>query len=257
MNTDDLNPDNLKPTLGDVLHKSVKAGLGATPFIGSALSEIFGFGIDAPLEKRRNRFIIALKEKVDYLENNGQINKEELIADDAFLDVVIQAYEMALKYSQEEKINALQNAILNSALKIDISQDEKSMFLTIIDDLTPIDMTVLYLWYSPDEIISKLVNGRHLLLSKNIPDASLGITIPDDFSNYLKIDPNLFAIILNNLETRGLLQNTKNKHSTGISANNVDQIIPHLLSTVNERTTSFGRKFLQFINDPQIPPSET
>lgn len=251
MNSDESDPHDFDETPKDILHRSIKAGLGAFPVVGTAFAEIFAYKVQAPVEKRKLKFMLALAERLEKLEQKNLIDINSLKTNDEFLDILIQSFDSAAKYSQDEKIKALQNVVLNSALKIDISRDEKSMFLNIVNDLTPVDMMALKIWYAPESALTEIILDRY----EQEPDGVTvpNVTIPDDFGLYLHIDSNFFDIILNNLETRGLLQNTKGKHSSGLPPHgDVENIVKNMASATNERTTSFGRRFLQFISDPKV-----
>jgi len=243
-NDDSLNPENLKPTLKDVVYTAGKAGLGSIPVVGSLFSEIFGFSVEKPLEKRKTKFLIALKEDVEKLKNN-QINIQELATNDEFIDVVFQAYELSIRNSQKEKLKALRNAILNTALgKIDVKRDEKMMFLSIINDLTPTHLRVLNSWYNSDEAVNNIVNDAQ----KNVRQPRL----PDDFAYFLKLDIKFYHILLKQLDAWNLLQHTDNAAYFGTPHNEAvaKGIVNNICSAIEERRTSFGRRFLRFISEP-------
>ena len=241
---DDLNPDNLKPSFTDIIYRSGRAGLSSVPIVGSALSEILGFAVETPLEKRKTKFMLALKKEIDKLNGNGRIDVKQLANNDEFIDVFFQVYDLALKNSQEEKLEALRNAVLNTALGIDVERDEKMMFLSIINDLTPIHLKVLDLWYNSADTVN-------LILAESEKSVK-GPTLPEDFGWYLKIDIKFYFIILKQLDTWNLLQHTDNRAHFGIpNKKNREGIRVNILSSLEERRTSYGRKFLRFITNPE------
>lgn len=242
---DDLNPDNLKPTFSDIVYRSSRAGLSAVPFIGSALSEILGFAVETPIEKRKTKFMLALKSEFDKLKDKGSIDVKELVNNDEFIDVFFQVYDLALKNSQQEKLDALRNAVLNTALGIDVKRDEKMMFLSIINDLTPIHLKVLDLWYHSDNTVD--------LILVECEKSVKGPTLPEDFGWYLKIDIKFYFVILKQLDMWNLLQHTDNRAHFGTIHNKAvrEGIRTNILSAIEERRTSFGKRFLRFITKPE------
>jgi hypothetical protein len=50
-----------KPSSGDYAYAAAKAGLGSIPIIGAAASELLGFIITTPLEKRRQKWMLETR----------------------------------------------------------------------------------------------------------------------------------------------------------------------------------------------------
>jgi hypothetical protein len=70
------------------------------------------------------------------------LTPERLAQDDVFVTVVMQTSQIALRNHQVEKLEALRNAVLNSVLST-IEEDEKFVFLRLIDQLTPLHLRTL------------------------------------------------------------------------------------------------------------------
>lgn len=245
--------------------KDAAIGVGGAAAIGGGIATgnpflvltgataVFGSILSPTLNARREKWFSELQKGFDELKNKVKgFDPEKSLQNDEVVTVVLQATQIAMRTHNEEKLQILRNAVLNTALKIDIIEDEKSMFFNIVDDLTPIDIAVLRTFYDPQKAIKELVeNGCRINAEKNSNDEQ--VTIPDDFAKYLRIDPNFYKIILNNLETRGLLQNTKGSSGSGLPLKDIENITKNLISYTNERTTSFGGRFLQFISEPHPP----
>ena len=60
-----------KRTGGDAAHAVVKAGLSAVPVVGGTAVELFQYVVQPPLEKRREKWMTDVGEKLHELESNG------------------------------------------------------------------------------------------------------------------------------------------------------------------------------------------
>lgn len=218
---------------------------------------VFGSILAPTLAARREKWFSDLKRELDNLKAKiKDFDPERNLQNDDVVTAVLQATQIALRTHNDEKLKILRNAVLNTVLRINIDEDKKSMFLNLVDDLTPTDIAVLKICYHPHEIIKKLViSGTKLNVNETIDKHQ--VTILTDFGTYLKIESNFYAVILNNLEAKGLLVNTKSTHTSGLPVNETENIIKGLISQTNERTTSFGREFLRFIQEPITPNPES
>src|SRR3972149_729310 len=96
---------------GDAAYAAGRALLSAIPAIGGAAVELFQFIVMPPIEKRRNAWMKEISQAVQTLEQNKGIDIEQLQSNDVFIDTLLQASQIALRNSQQEKINALKNAV--------------------------------------------------------------------------------------------------------------------------------------------------
>ena len=101
--TNNQNRDEIptKRTSGDVGHLIVEILAG---FIHAGA--LLNYLITPPLEKRRNEWLDALGTRLVELEKEKGISLEDLKENDEFIDIVIQATQIALRSSQEEKKEA-------------------------------------------------------------------------------------------------------------------------------------------------------
>ncbi|HET7057475.1 MAG TPA: hypothetical protein VFI05_02010, partial [Nitrospiraceae bacterium] len=79
------------------------------------------------------------------------LTTEKLAANETFVTVAMQASQMAIRNHQKEKLRALRNAVLNSALPNPPQEDEQMIFLRLVDQLTPWHLRVLRLFNDPVE----------------------------------------------------------------------------------------------------------
>ncbi|MGH9979434.1 MAG: hypothetical protein ACRD8Z_26895, partial [Nitrososphaeraceae archaeon] len=151
----DMDLTNPKSSTGDYLHSAVTTGipavatiagtLGADPLIGTAVgvgTAVFSMVVGKPLESRLNQWREKVGRDIQVLKAKG-VNIEFLSDDPRFLTIVTQATLIAIRNHHDEKITALRNCILNSALSIDIDENEQLMFLNLIDTFTPLHLIIL------------------------------------------------------------------------------------------------------------------
>jgi hypothetical protein len=131
-----------KRTAKDLVHRTVKAGMSAIPFVGGPAAEFFDYFIRSPILERQDEFVLKLALGLDRLQKN-QIDIETLPNNQKFVTIVSQAMVISLRNHQKEKLEALQNAILNSAISNDSDIDLELMFLNYIDIFTPSHLEVL------------------------------------------------------------------------------------------------------------------
>ena len=118
---------------GDTIHAMARAGLGAIPYVGTAASELLNAIVTPPLERRRNEWMKQIGEALRKLEKQMGVVLESLQEKDEFIDIAIEATQIAIKTSNREKKEALKNAILNSALPSPPEESLQKLFLNLID----------------------------------------------------------------------------------------------------------------------------
>jgi hypothetical protein len=121
-----------KPSTGDTAHLVARGAMSVIP----GLPELFERFVTPPWERRRDEWMAEVSKALRDLEENRGINLEELQSNDVFIDTVLQATQVALRNSREEKQRALRNAILNAALPNPPDQSLQQMFLNLIDTFT-------------------------------------------------------------------------------------------------------------------------
>jgi len=225
------------PSAGDNMHSLTRAGLSAVPYIGGAAAELFNRIIAPPLEKRRQGWMEGTAERLGSLEEKMGVVLEELRGRDSFIDTFMQASQIAMRNSQQEKLDALRNAVLNSALPEPPDESLQQMFLGYVDTLTVWHMRILRLFHNPTKWLTE--NDRK-------PPAKVVSTGRDEVIeaayDELKERPDFCSQILSELEAKGLAE----KDSPGNSYS----------QPVGKFTTGLGDQFIKFITDPR-PESTT
>jgi len=220
------------PSAGDAAHAVAKAGLGAIPYAGAAASELLSAIVTPPLERRRNEWMNEIGEALRKLESQMGVVLESLQEKEEFIDVAIEATQIAIKTSNQQKREALKNAILNSALPNPPEESLQKMFLSFIDTLTVWHLRLLDLFNDPPAYIQK-----HNLQFSNISAGAMRHLVEKAFAE-LQGRRDLYDLIWKDLYSRALVNtdglNTMMTRS-GILA---------------KRTTKIGKLFLDYIKNP-------
>jgi hypothetical protein len=129
---------------------SVKGLLSNIPLIGGSAGEVFGLAIATSLARRRDDWLesVALRLLKLQVKVDG-FTVERLGDDEQFVSTVMQATAAAVRTHQKEKLEALRNAVLNTALRIPIEEAEQQMFLAWADQFTEWHLSVLLLLTDP------------------------------------------------------------------------------------------------------------
>ncbi|MEI6056863.1 MAG: hypothetical protein WCR55_12495 [Lentisphaerota bacterium] len=222
-----MNKDKLK----DTGYAIVKATLGSIPLAGAAASELLSLLVASPLERRREKWMSEIGERLLELERAGKINLEALKENPVFIDTVLAATQIALKTSEQEKLYALKNALINTALSESPDQSEIQIFISLIDIYTIWHIRLLKLFDDPIKWFKDKSLAKPNYMSaglKNIID----IAFPE------LQDKNEFCnIIWDDLHRAGF-------HKSGSL---------HVMMTNNglmaSRTTEYGKNFLKYISE--------
>jgi len=223
-----------KITGKDIVHSLVKGGLGAIPVIGSLAVEVFGLLVTPPLDKRRAEWMNEVAQKLKDLEERKEIDFEELQNNDQFIDVVLQATSYALKTSESEKIKAFQNAIINTAIGDTPDKTISQIFLNQLDNFT--------VWHIK---ILKFIDDPRMWFqqaNRTPPSFMIGSLSNVLFEAYPELNDqnDMVSVIWNDLRTAGL-------HGTG----DLNAIMSED-GTLSSRTTSLGKKFLDYISNYEV-----
>ena len=115
-------PKNLltppEKSISDDLHSLTKGTLSCIPGVGGVVAELFEKVITPPLARRREVWMNQVAEALNELrETILDFSWDKLREDETFLDIFLQAGQIALRNHHAEKIVALKNAVCNSAFK--------------------------------------------------------------------------------------------------------------------------------------------
>lgn len=226
---------DLKPTKGDLAHTLAKAGLASIPVVGGAASGLFSAIIIPPLSKRRDEWIAQIVEGLNKLEQKVEGFKiEDLSKNDTFITTVTHATNSAIRNHQAEKLEALRNAVLNSALPSPIEEDLQLMFIHFIDELRPWHLRVLKFFKNPKSWGRKhKVTWPGFAVAGGSPSKILEIAFQELKGRHVFYDQ-----LAKDLYSRGLM-NTDSLHTTMTEA-----------GMFTPRITDIGTQFINFITSP-------
>jgi len=200
-----------------------KAGSIAFPFLGAGVT-LFDL-VTAPLRgKRLNDWCEELRLRLNELaERVDGLTPEAMATNEAFVSAFAQATQAALKTHDTEKLEALRNAVLNVAAGSAPGEDLQSIFLNLIDSLTPLHL--------------------HLLTQFRLQVPVKILEAP----SWLKED--VCSQAAKELLDRGLLGGTSR-----LIVPNRDQLIlgENGAYTFHAGPTPFGNQFLLFIAKPEV-----
>lgn len=225
--------NDFKNTSSDYAHSMVNVALSSLPIAGSFVSEIFNMVISTPLEKRKEKWMISIVERLEELQEkvNG-FNVESLSQNELFISILNRTSQLAISNHQEEKVTALRNAVMNTALNIKIDENEQMMFLNLIDSMTPWHLKLIDYFDDPKERFRENnINPTEYMMGSPISplvEFYPELVNKDDFINLLVKD----------LYNDGLL---------GIKDLNVTMTSNGLYE---RRLTEYGKRFLSFIKEP-------
>lgn len=224
-----------KPTKGDAAHTMAKAGLSAIPIVGGPAAEIFSAIIVPPLTRRRDAWVESIATTLKELEKKVDGFKiEDLANNELFITTVMHATQAAIRNHQKEKLDALRNAVINSALGIKIDQDTQQMFLEYVDSLTPSHLKLLRFLNDPREYGQRnhVKFGSYMMASIS--------TILEEAIPEFKDKRGFYDQLMTDLFNRGLTGTDKNGLHVGMSD----------VGIFTPQTTDTGRAFLNFITSP-------
>ena len=215
----------------EIIHRTIKGIIGAVPFAGTLLTEYYSLLIASPIEQRKENWLIAVINDLEKLKNSNKIDIDQLKNDDEFISVLLSASQLAIRNHETEKLNALKNAVINSALKIDLSGIKKMLFLNIIGQTTVLHLKILDFLDNPGKHLTE--NNRQDLTG--IPRLSKIVTIY--FKDYCK-SPHLLKYVLYDLDNLGLILDASKK------SRKKEEIIRRWTSGVGHEFNNFIKEHL-------------
>jgi hypothetical protein len=180
---------------------------------GSAILDIV---FTSPISKRKDVWARELSEKVQGLLDNG-LSVEDLQNNEKFIDVVFQTTQIAIKTSQKQKIDALKNAVVNTALDESYDASIIQIFLNLIDELTPLHFNLLANSKASSEFEAARIGG--------LPQVSW-LSLERAQKLYENVDERVIRSIFSQFAQQGLFLK-------------VDRAI----------LTDFGERFMEFIKE--------
>jgi hypothetical protein len=171
-------------------------------------------------------------EALRVLEEKMGIVLESLQKNEEFIDAALEATQIAIRTSSQEKREALKNAILNSALPNPPEQSLQKMFLSFIDTLTVWHLKLLELFNDPAAYLE-----IHKINFTGYSIGALSHLVENAFPE-LKGRRDLYDLIWKDLYSRALVT-TEGLHTMMTGS-----------GIIARRTTEIGKLFLGYIKSP-------
>jgi len=218
-----------KSSSGDHVHAIVRAALGAIPFGGQAAIEAFTSFVNPPLTKRQQEWMEDVSNRLNRLSEVRQVNLDELQNNDVFMDLLLSANRVAILNSQEEKKEALRNAIENAAVGDGLDEALQHMFIHWIDELSVWHLRLLKFFRNPKEWAE-----RHGISFPSYYASSASQLLEVAFPE-LKERRNFYDQVWRDLHQRGL-----------VSVDSLHTLVSGQ-GLYNNQSSEMGMQFLEFI----------
>ena len=178
---------------GDQAHAVVRAALSMIPHVGGVFTEVFSALVTSPIERRRAQWMNDVIQAMGTLYQRNATVVQRITADEQFQTVLIQATWVAIRNHQQEKLDALRNAVLNSAEGTTVSADRQLLFVRYIDELTPSHLLVFRGMVAIQTTIANAGSYQDLM-EHLAPRIALPMT------------PTFFKLVCVDLQSRGLIR---------------------------------------------------
>lgn len=130
----DQPPKNAK---GDVAFGITKAAFAAVPLVGGPAVELIETLLKGPINARRDEWLESIATELhNLIERVEDLSLEKLSEDPSFITTFMSASQIAMRTHQEEKREALRNAVLNAALRTEPDEDMQAISLGLVDRFT-------------------------------------------------------------------------------------------------------------------------
>ncbi len=138
-----------QPTFEDVEHAGRKGLVAMIPLVGGVGSELIGL-LSSPVAQRRDDWFIDLERRVR--EQEGRVDGfrfDDLGQNQQFVSAALTATQAALRTHQQEKLDALKNAVVNVALGREPEADRQQQFLALVDRFAAAHFILLQFFKDP------------------------------------------------------------------------------------------------------------
>jgi hypothetical protein len=132
-----------EPTTSDRIHSLAKAAISAVPTIGGPGAEVFSAFFSAPLERRRQRWLVQLAAVIEQLVYDQETTVERLQGDERFVSAVLAATQVALRHASDDRIVWLRNGLVNIASSATTEAELDMRMIRLADQLEPSHVRLL------------------------------------------------------------------------------------------------------------------
>ena len=213
----------------DKVYRLVEAAASLVPAGTTLLQAI----ITPPIQKRLEKWIDKVEERLLLLCQAGRIDLEELSQREDFSALLLRTIHIAAATSQKEQLEVLQNFALNVALKPDVSEDELCIILDVISNYTPSHVKVLKFYHDPYSYATRVAEIRKYPTEEQYGQGQeLAYAFGQGTAYYWQ---NVFYLVAN--------KNVITNHKTVLNETSPDVY-------VNGRGTEIGRRVVAMLENP-------
>jgi hypothetical protein len=219
-----------------VVERAVEAGLNFVPGVGGALAVAFVTAVNWSLNERREKWLAGLAEAVEDLRQRmAAADFSDLASNQKFIDAIVSATRTADQTHQEEKLEALRNAVVNSAGDDAPDADTHAVLLGLLDRLTASHLRFLTMWDDPSAWFAarQLTPPQAGMAGSRMQTVDAGL--PE-----MRGRQDFITMLSNDLNSAGLMR-------AGISG----MVSP--TSLMDRLTSDLGRSLVQLISQPPAP----
>lgn len=226
------NKSDRARTSGQVEHilNILKAGLATAPFCGGIASLMTDY-IPSSKQRRLEEFAERLAEDLNELKDRVDENK---ILTDEFAFLFEKCFRGVAENYQAEKLEAFKAILVNAALGINLSEEEKEYYLNLVNSLSVLHIRILRF----------MVDPRSYLEHNQIPVDK----IRGGFSHFFPIaipgiELEIIKSAFSDLYQYGLISADKIIFATTTAGQGLDLL--------GDRVTSLGRRYVEFCTKPK------
>lgn len=224
---------NIDPSVEPVdekLHRIGRIAIGAIPLIGPLSLEIFNSVLEAPLSKRRMETLSQIGTALNDLIEQGIVTEAGLQENPAFISTVAQVCSISLRNHQQEKLEALRNAVVNSALPNCPSDDCRQIFLNFVDVCTVSHIRLLKLFENPAKWFADNNRAEPYETTVSLSQV-ISRAMPELVENHEILDT-----VWADLYQKGLVEVKQLEMILGVD------------TCMSKQTTNFGSKLVSFLS---------
>ena len=224
-------PDFPEQAPGRFGYSVAKVSLAAIPFVGDALQEILERAIGEPLKKRQEDWFRQIGKGLQGLEERlDGFDPRSLGDNPEFVGIVYEATDQAMRAHDEERLEALQNVVLNTAAGIAIDDVLRGRFMDYVGRFSTSHVRVLKAMDNPKASPVMVAQASRMMMGSFWQVLLVGVP---EFTNR----EDLLEVIVAELEAERLVEGSSKVMMSGSSI-------------LNQHSTRLGRTFLEFIGTP-------
>jgi len=141
----------------DHAHAAARIAANLIPFVGGALAELFGHVFSSSLDRRKEQWLREMGSAIEELcVKVAGLTPEALSKDESFISICLHASTIALRSHQQEKLDALRSAVVNSVGMDEVRELKASFFIRLVDEFSTLHLRILDVYSRPKWYLSEL-----------------------------------------------------------------------------------------------------